>query len=52
MRKGVKVDRPNFVYQSKLIRGRRCDKAREDEDMIMTQVTAERKKSYDGAKSF
>lgn len=52
MRKGIKVERPTSVYQSKLIRGRRCDKAREDEDMIMTQVTAERKKNYDGAKEF
>ena len=46
------VERPTSVYQSKLIRGRRCDKAREEEDMIMTQVTAERKKNYDGAKEF
>jgi len=50
--RGSKKERPASVYQSQLIRGKRCDKAMEEEDMIMTKVTAERKKSFDGVKEF
>ena len=44
--------RPTSVYQSQLIKGRRCDRAKEEEDMVMTQVKSERKKTFDGAKAF
>ena len=49
---GEKKERPSSVYQSQLVKGKRCDKAREEDDMIMTKVTAERKKSFDGFKEF
>ena len=47
-----KTKKPTSVHQAELILGNRCDKAKEAEEMIMKEVTSERRKTYDGAKDF